>query len=92
MKNIIAVAATVSIMALTASSAFASENQCAAPMSEWQPRENLQKKLEADGWAVKRIKTEDGCYEVYAIDKDGKRVEAYFDPKSLVMLRKKIDV
>ena len=29
--------------------------------------------------------------EVYAIDKDGNRIEAYFDPKSLKMLRKKSD-
>ena len=60
-------------------------------MVEWQPREALQKKLESEGWKVRRIKTEDGCYEAYALDSNGHRVEAYFDPKSLEMLKNKKD-
>ncbi|MBL8583403.1 MAG: PepSY domain-containing protein, partial [Rhizobiaceae bacterium] len=50
-----------------AGSAFAAE-KCDVPMAEWQPREALQSKLETDGWKVRTIKTEDGCYEAYAID------------------------
>ena len=91
MKNIILASATVAILALGSTSVYADSNRCNAPMSEWQPRETLQQKLEADGWKVKRIKTDDGCYEVYALDNNGNRVEAYFDPKSLNMLRKKSD-
>jgi len=66
--------------------AFASDT-CTAPASEWQPQETLQKKLEADGWTVKRIKTEDGCYETYATDDKGRRVEAKFDPKTLQLVK-----
>tara|TARA_R110000787_G_scaffold63679_11_gene144054 strand:- start:145871 stop:146158 length:288 start_codon:yes stop_codon:yes gene_type:complete len=94
MKNIIIASIASVVFALSAVSAQADQdygNRCNAPMAEWQPRENLQQKLEAEGWQVKRIKTDDGCYEVYAIDKDGNRIEAYFDPKSLKMLRKKSD-
>ena len=94
MKNIIIASIASAVFALSAVSAHADQdygNRCNAPMAEWQPRENLQQKLEAEGWQVKRIKTDDGCYEVYAIDKDGNRIEAYFDPKSLKMLRKKSD-
>lgn len=67
------------------------DGKCNAPMSEWQPREKLQQKLESQGWKVRRIKTEDGCYEAYAIDDKGKRVEAYFDPKTFEMMRRKSD-
>lgn len=94
MKNIIIASVASAVFALSAVSAHADQDydkKCNAPMAEWQPRENLQQMLETDGWQVKRIKTEDGCYEVYALDKDGKRIEAYFDPKSLKMLRKKSD-
>ncbi len=60
------------------------------PLGEWQPREALQQKLQAQGWQVNRIKTDEGCYEAYAIDENGRRVEAYFDPKTLTMLRSKV--
>lgn len=54
-----------------------------AAMAAWQPKEALEKKLGAEGWKVRRIKVEGGCYEVYATDAAGRKVEAYYDPKSL---------
>lgn len=80
-------AAALIVGALAAGSTSASEHSCNVPMAEWQPREALQQKLQAQGWEVRRIKTEDGCYEVYAIDKGGKRIEAVFDPKTLEMIK-----
>ncbi len=62
---------------------------CTTPMKEWQPREALQSKLESDGWKVKRIKIDDGCYEAYAIDADGRKVEVYFDPKTFEPVKTK---
>jgi hypothetical protein len=32
---------------------------------------------------VRRIKIDGGCYEVYALNEKGERVEAYFHPKTL---------
>ena len=75
----------IALSTLAAGTALASE-RCTAPMAEWQPREALQQKLESEGWKVRRIKTEDGCYEAYAFNADGKRVEAMFDPKTLAMI------
>jgi hypothetical protein len=53
------------------------------PQSGWQPQETLQKRLTDQGWQVRRIKVDGGCYEVYAIDNKGQRVEAYFHPVTL---------
>jgi hypothetical protein len=39
--------------------------------------------LTAKGWKVRQIKVDGGCYEVYALDDKGARVEAYFDPRTL---------
>ena len=50
------------------------------PKSGWQPQEALKTKLTGDGWKVRRIKVDGGCYEVYAINVKGERVEAYFHP------------
>jgi hypothetical protein len=49
----------------------------------WQPVETLESKLKAEGWQVRRTKEDGGCYEVYAIDAQGERVEAYFHPVTL---------
>jgi len=71
---------------ISAAPAFAGD-LCSVPQAEWQPKEALQKKLEADGWAIKTIKTDEGCYEVYATDKNGQRMESYFDPKTFNVVK-----
>lgn len=53
------------------------------PPESWQPKAALEKQLTAKGWKVRRIKTDGGCYEVYAIDEKGEKVEAYFHPRTL---------
>jgi hypothetical protein len=50
---------------------------------KWQPQEKLEKMLTDKGWKIRRIKEDGGCYEVYALDEGGKRVEAYFHPLTL---------
>ena len=49
----------------------------------WQPQEKLEKTLTEKGWKVRRIKVDGGCYEVYALNEKGERVEAYFHPQTL---------
>lgn len=49
----------------------------------WQPQEKLSAILKAKGWEVRNIKVDGGCYEVYALDDKGERVEAYFHPVTL---------
>ena len=53
------------------------------PLADWQPRDVLQKKLEAEGWTVLNIRADDGCYKVRAINAQGRRLRAKFDPARL---------
>ena len=53
------------------------------PRDTWQPQEKLEKMLAERGWKIRRVKEDGGCYEVYAFDEKGERVEAYFHPKTL---------
>jgi len=53
------------------------------PRETWQPQERLEKMLSERGWKIRRIKEDGGCYEVYAFDGKGDRVEAYFHPTTL---------
>jgi hypothetical protein len=83
-------AATLALFAAGTGTAAAS-TYCDVPAAEWQPAEALQQKLEGEGWQVKGIKTEEGCYEVYAVDDNGKRVEALFDPKTFDLVKSDAD-
>lgn len=84
---------TLAALALSlgfAGAALAGE-KCTAPETSWQPQEALKQKLEGEGWKISRMKVEDGCYEVYAIDDKGKKVEAFFDPQTFVLMASEED-
>lgn len=53
------------------------------PPEKWQRPSVLEKKLVDMQWKVRRIKVDGGCYEVYALNEKGQRVEAYFHPVTL---------
>jgi hypothetical protein len=72
---------------LLLSGATLADSNCEESIASWQPRETLRMQLEANGWTVYRIKVDDGCYEVKALDKNGERVEASFSPTSLELLK-----
>tara|TARA_R110001583_G_scaffold17659_2_gene71121 strand:+ start:1321 stop:1713 length:393 start_codon:yes stop_codon:yes gene_type:complete len=65
-------------------------DDCTDPVSEWQPREQLRQMMLDRGWEVKRIKVDDGCYEVKGLDRKGHRVEAKFLPASLEIIKLEI--
>ncbi len=48
--------------------------------AEWLSKDALTQQFEAEGWTVRRMKEDGGCWEVYGTMPDGKRVEAYADP------------
>ena len=74
-------------LGLTAHTAQASDDYCNVPKSEWRSMDALKEKLMAEGWDVRKIKEDDGCYEVYAIKADGKKVEAYFNPATFELVK-----
>ena len=64
--------------------------RCTVGMADWQPRRALEDKLKAEGWQIRRIKTDDGCYKVHGRRGDGQRVRATFAPDTLMLLREKL--
>ena len=50
--------------------------------SAWLSKDQLTEKLVADGWQVRFMKEDGGCWEVYGTTPEGQRVEAYFHPSS----------
>ena len=77
---------TVSIVAtgvLLAAPAFAASECSQAPASKFQPTSTLEATLKGEGLTVRQIKTEGGCYEVYAVDKAGKKVNLAYNAETL---------
>ena len=78
---------TFTVVALVAAGPALAEGKCASgPKSKWQPRSALESQLQADGYKVRQIKVEGGCYEVYATDQAGKRANMAFNAETLEKL------
>jgi hypothetical protein len=75
------------LVALPPPAAFAEEDGCFVPMSDWQPREAVAKLAESKGWRVRRIKIDDGCYEIDGQDAQGRALEVTVHPASLEVIR-----
>lgn len=77
---------TATLIALAAGPALA-EDDCNIPMANWQPREAVRAMAEERGWQVTRIKIDDGCYEIHAVDAEGRAFEAKIDPQTLKVIQ-----
>ncbi len=78
--------ATAAITAAIASPALAATGCSTAPEAKWQPQSKLEAQLKTDGLTVRQIKVENGCYEVYAVDKSGKRQNMAYNAETLQKL------
>lgn len=81
---------SLTALAMTAS-ALASPECTSEPQSKWLPAAQMQAKLKAEGYRIKKFKIEDSCYEIYGHDKAGKKVEIYFNPVSGEPVKTKIE-
>lgn len=84
MRRILIMATSLTLLMTGATLA---NETCNVPEVDWQPEQALRQKLEADGWKINRIKIDQGCYEVYGFDGEGRRAETYFDPQTFEVVR-----
>lgn len=83
--------ALVTSLAFSAGLAQASDDDyCSrAPHSEWRTSDDAKAAAEAQGYQVSQVKVEDNCYEIYAREKGGRRMELYVDPVTLKIVKSK---
>ena len=82
-RTLLSLAATTFAFAASPASATGLATCDSGPKEGWQPQAKLEKQLTDQKWQVRRIKVDGGCYEVYAVNEKGERVEAYFHPVTL---------
>lgn len=75
------------IVAVFAAGPALARDRCTAPMAEWQPREAVLGLAQENGWTVRRIKIDDGCYELDGTDSEGRRIEVKLDPATLRVIK-----
>jgi len=68
--------------ALTASSGALASAQCTnEPASKWIPEAEMKNRIAAMGHSIEIFKKVRGnCYEIYGRNKEGRRIEIYFNP------------
>lgn len=93
MKKLILIAAAALFTAAAHVQATGLATCESGPKSAWQPQERLEKMLvDKEGWKIRRIKEDGGCYEVYAFDKNGDRVNAYYHPVTFALVPNTLSV
>ncbi|WP_415233962.1 PepSY domain-containing protein, partial [Pseudorhodobacter sp.] len=76
------------LAALPAGMAFA-DDDCTVPLANWQPRAAVERLAQDNGWTLRRIKIDDGCYEVKGRDATGREIKAKIDPATLRVIKLK---
>ncbi|MDR5755480.1 PepSY domain-containing protein [Caballeronia sp. LZ035] len=71
--------------------AFAKADCTAHPKSEWMKESDAKAKLEGEGYKIRKFKVDGNCYEIYGHDKNGKKVEIYYDTKTLAVVKSEVE-
>lgn len=78
------------VVSLPAGAALA-EDDCFVPMIDWQPREKVAALATRQGWTVRRIKIDDGCYKIDGRDAEGRRIKVKVQPGTLQIVEFEYD-
>lgn len=67
--------------------------QCTdAPQNEWQDQNVFQQNLLSQGYKIdKFVVTKGNCYEIYGYNKEGQKVEIYFNPVNGDVVKEEIE-
>ena len=63
----------------------------AHPKAEWMSEADAKARIQAQGYAIDKFKVSGNCYEIYGRNKDGKKVEIYYDAKTLEPVKSEIE-
>lgn len=59
------------------------------PKEKWMSEADFKKKVEEMGYKIKKFKQPGTCYEIYGTNKEGKKVEIYFNPVDASIVKEK---
>ena len=74
-----------------AAPAFAGPQCTTEPKDKWMSEATMKSKIEKEGYRIKTFKVSGNCYEIYGFDKEGRKVEIYFNPVDGAVVKKEVD-
>lgn len=88
MRNILLISSLVMLSPL----ALAGPQCTEEAKDKWQDQEKFQADLKEQGYKIKKFKvTKGSCYEIYGWNKEGKKVEIYYNPVNGDVVKEEID-
>ncbi len=79
------------LVTLASVSAFAKKNCTDEPKNKWMSEEAFKKKAEDLGYKIRKCKQPGSCYEIYGTNKEGKKVEIYFNPVDGSIVKEEVE-
>lgn len=89
MKKVVFV--VLGLSAFASMPAFAKADCKSYPKTEWMKESDAKAKIEAQGYSITKFKVDGNCYEIYGKNKAGKKVEIYYDAKTLEPVKSEIE-
>lgn len=87
-RTVLAMSLVTSLLTIMLSTTVYAAADCPAyPKEEWAAESTLKEALDAEGYTIKKFKIDGNCYEIYGRNKEGKKVEIYFDMKTLAIVK-----
>ena len=77
---------TMAICAAVLATAAWADDDCSVPMADWQPRTAVEALAATEGWTIRRLHVDDGCYEIDGWERNGVEVEVTLDPATLAVV------
>ncbi|MEP7303658.1 MAG: PepSY domain-containing protein [Caldimonas sp.] len=83
--------ALLGALAACSTAAFAKADCKAYPKAEWMKEADAKARIEAQGYTISKFKVDGNCYEIYGKNKEGKKVEIYYDAKTLDPVKSEVE-
>jgi hypothetical protein len=85
-------AAALTLVAAALPMTASAKADCQAhPKAEWMSEADAKAKIVAQGYTINKFKVDGNCYEIYGKNKEGKKVEIYFDTKTLDVVKSEVE-
>ena len=65
------------------------DDDCFVPMADWQPRDAVIRLAQENGWTVRRIRIDDGCYQIIGRDAQDRALRVTLQPDTLEIRQRK---
>ena len=77
---------TLAFLGMLPAGMAVADDDCFVPMADWQPRAAVAQLADDNNWTLRRIRIDDGCYEIDGSDAAGQRIKEKVHPRTLKIL------